>query len=278
MLVMCIQLSSPAQIKVLEVSKHGPPMIFIPHIGCPTSIWNDIAAYYKDRYHVFMIEMAGFGTSKPIQGDYSRSYIKAIQQFIREKGLYQATLVGQNYGAFIAVQASFDSSLRIGRLITSDFFPKLSMVIAPNMDSTQLTGITKEITKNTINRSDSAFAADQFQISTMMNFMDTAKAREFVQWQISSDRATLAGTLCEQLQTNLLPLMSDNKVPILAFTTWYFAKKYQNSPLTEAPKKLQQMFGNTPLITHAITEEAKDFIAVDQPQWFIERMNEFLKK
>ncbi|CAD0004838.1 MULTISPECIES: hypothetical protein [Flavobacterium] len=48
-------------------------------------------------------------------------------------------------------------------------------------------------------------------------------------------------------------------------------------PISEANKKLKEMYGNTPNVTHKVTEDAKDFMATDEPQWFITEMNKFLK-
>ena len=112
----------------------------------------------------------------------------------------------------------------------------------------------------------------------MMNFTDTTHISRFVEWQMHSDRRTLAETLCEQFGENLLPVLESNEHPILAFSTWYFAKTYKQMPLSEAHTHLARMYGKTPRITHAITEKARDFIANDEPEWFVGEMNRFLKQ
>jgi hypothetical protein len=122
-----------------------------------------------------------------------------------------------------------------------------------------------------------AFTATQKQTAEMMNFTNAQDVNRFVEWQQKSDRKTLAETLCEQFSGDLLPVLKDNKIQVLVFTTWYFAKKYKNMPISEADKKLKEMYAETPNITHAVTEEAKDFIAIDQPKWFISEMDKFLR-
>ena len=46
--------------------------------------------------------------------------------------------------------------------------------------------------------------------------------------------------------------------------------------MSEFDKKLKEMYGETPNLTHAITEDARDFMANDQPEWFITELDKFL--
>ena len=186
-------------------------------------------------------------------------------------------LVGQNYGAFVAVKAAQDKDLKIKAIVASDFYPKLSMVLNPNITAEQLEQMKSGIRKGTVEMEAEAFKATQKQTAEMMNFSKPEDVAKFVEWQVKSDRNTLAETLCEQFSTDLRPALENNKIPMLVFTTWYFAKTYKKMPISEADKKLKEMYGDTPNVTHKVTEDAKDFMATDQPQWFISEMDKFLK-
>ncbi len=152
------------------------------------------------------------------------------------------------------------------------------MVLDPSMTPEKLESIKKGIRQGMMISDETAFTASQKQSAEMMNFSKANDVNRFVQWQLKSDRKTLAEALCEQFEGDLLPVLKDNKMPMLVFTTWYFAKKYKNMPISEADKKLKEMYGSTPNITHAVTEQAKDFMANDQPVWFISEMDKFLKQ
>lgn len=278
LLFLAIQAFSQSAIKITKISKKGNPIIFLPHIGCSSEMWQNIAKNFSNNYACYLIDFAGFNGEKPIDTLFTENYTSALRAFIKKKNLKNIILVGQNYGAFVAVKLASDKHMDIKSIITSDFYPKLSMVLDTAMSPEKLLAIKKSIRQGIIQSDELSFTTNQKQTAEMMNFTKAEDVNQFVKWQQKSDRKTLAETLCEQFEGNLIPELTGNKIPILAFTTWYFAKKYKNMPISEAAVKLKQMYAGTPNVTHAITEEAKDFIAIDQPTWFINEMNKFLKQ
>ncbi len=139
--------------------------------------------------------------------------------------------------------------------------------------------VIKEAIKKSIVEPDSlTFASYQKQMANTMNFADTARVADFVKWQSNSDRNTLAETLSTQLEADLIPVLETNDIPLLVFNTWYFAKTYQNKPISEANESMEKMFPNSKNTAFAITEDAKDFMAMDLPDWFIKEMDIFLNK
>lgn len=272
-----IQTFAQDAIKVTTISKKRTPIIFLPHIGCSSEMWQDIAENYSKNYACYLVDFAGFNGQKPIDTLFTENYVNDLRAFIKKEKLKNVILVGQNYGAFVGVKLASDKSLSIKNIIASDFYPKLSMVLDPAMTAEKLEMMKKGIRKGTMEMTTDAFTATQKQTAEMMNFTNAQDVNRFVEWQQKSDRKTLAETLCEQFSGDLLPVLKDNKIQVLVFTTWYFAKKYKNMPISEADKKLKEMYAETPNITHAVTEEAKDFIAIDQPKWFISEMDKFLR-
>lgn len=265
-------------VRFTEISKKGSPIIFLPHIGCSSEMWKDVATHYQKTNAVYLADFAGFNGEAPIQSAFTESYVNAIQEFIKKKKLVNVVLVGQNYGGFIAVKSAFDKDLKIKAIVASDFYPNLSMVLNPSITEEQLEQLKASIRKGTLEMEADAFAATQKQTAEMMNFTKAEDVDRFVQWQVKSDRKTLAETLCEQFETDLRTLLKDNTIPMLVYTTWYFAKTYKKMPISEADKKLEEMYGETPNVTHAITAEAKDFMASDQPEWFMAQLDKFLKQ
>lgn len=264
-------------VRFTQLSKKGNPIIFLPHIGCSSEMWKDITAHYQKTNAVYLADFAGFNGEKAVKTAFTDSYVNDIQKFIKTNKLKNVILVGQNYGAFVAVKTAQDKGLKIKAIIASDFYPKLSMVLNPDITPEQLEQMKNGIRKGTLEMDAEAFATTQKQTAEMMNFNKAEDVVKFVEWQRKSDRNTLAETLCEQFSSDLRPMLETNKIPMLVFTTWYFAKTYKNMPISEAGKKLKEMYGNTPNVTHTVTEEAKDFMASDQPDWFITEMDKFLR-
>lgn len=265
-------------VRFTQLSKKGNPIIFLPHIGCSSEMWKEITSHYQTSNAVYLADFAGFNSEAPIKEAFTDSYVKDIRQFIRKNNLENVILVGQNYGAFVAVKVAHDSDLKISAIVASDFYPKLSMVLSPDITAEQLEQMKSGIRKGTLEMEAEAFKATQKKNAEMMNFNKSADVEKFVQWQANSDRNTLAETLCEQFSADLRSDLANNKIPMLVFSTWFFARTYKNMPISEADKKLKEMYGEATNVTHKVTENAKDFMASDQPQWFITEMNYFLKK
>ena len=270
-----ISAQNPA-IKVSKISDSGTPMLFLPHIGCSSDMWKEIAEHYKKTNSCYLIDFAGFDTMKKIEKPYTEKYVEAISNYIKKNQLNQAIIIGQNYGGFVAIKVAQDKKLRIKAIVVSDFYPKLSMVLDSAMTKEKIIMVKENIKKSIIEPDSLIFASYQKQMGEGMNLTDTTKVVNFVRWQSNSDRNTLAETLTEQLDADLIPVLETNDIPILIFNTWYFAKTYQNKPISDAAVTMKKMFRNSKNITFKITEDAKDFIAMDLPDWFIKEMEGFL--
>lgn len=263
-------------ISIRKLSTKGTPIIFLPHIGCSGRMWEEVAQNYTADFACYIIDFAGFAGKPALQGNYTESYLKALNQFMRQKDISECILVGQNYGGYIASKLAAENPGKVKAMILCDFYPKLSMVLDKEMTREKLRKITASVKDATLTPDSISFANYQKQAASGMNFMDTSFVPQFVQWQLSSDRATLAGSLIEQLEDDMLPYFETNTVPSVIFSTWYFAKQYQKMPMALAEKTLNEMYPGAKNIQHAITEDAKDFIACDQPRWFIDQLNKFL--
>ena len=271
-----ISAQNPA-VKVTKISDSGTPILFLPHIGCSSSMWKEIALHYSKTHSCYLFDFAGFDTMPEIEKPYSEKYIAAISDYIKKHNLRNCTIIGQNYGGFIAIKMAQDRALNIKAIVISDFYPKLSMVLDPAMTKEKMITLKETIAKSIIESDSLTFASYQKKLGEGMNLIDSTKVADFVRWQSNSDRITLAETLKEQLDADLIPVLETNDIPILICNTWYFAKTYQNKKLSEAAATMDKMFPNSKKITFAITEDAKDFIAMDLPNWFISEMDTFLK-
>lgn len=266
---------SAQSIRVTATGK-GEPMLFFPHIGCSSSMWDEIVDHYAVQYTCYKFDFAGFAGMPAIEGDYTNAYVKAVSEFIEQKKLSNVILVGQNYGAFVAVKVALANAGNVKKIIASDFYPALKMVLDTAMTEEKLTMIKESVRKSIIGIEDEKFRANQKMVAEGMNFLDTTRVAIFLDWQMASDRKTLAETLCEQLTEDLRPALKSNGIPLLAISTWYFAKTYRNMPESDAPKALDAMFAGATNVEHALTSETKDFIHMDKPSWYLDVTESFL--
>ena len=240
-------------------------------------MWQPIADSYAKTNACYLFDFAGFAGKPALDSNYTEQYVISLANFIEQNNLKECILVGQNYGGFVAVKLAERLPGRVKLLVLSDFYPKLSMVLGKDMTAAQLESILASIKESVLKTDSSTFANYQKQMAIGMNYMDSSFVPQFVNWQMTSERKTLAGTLVEQTAADVIPFFEKNEIPTLVFSTWYFAKTYKKMPLSEAETTLSGMYPNAKHVQHAITENAKDFIACDQPVWFTAQLNKFLK-
>lgn len=262
----------------IQKTGSGNPLVFLPHIGCSSEMWAPIVAHYSKYYTCYQVDFAGFYKIPAIDSAYTPKYVEALVAFIEKEKLKQVVVIGQNYGAYVGVKLAARLPGNIKCVVASDFYPKLSMVLDTAMSAGKWKAIKKSIIATTLDSDRETFRKSQKYLAQSMNFMDTSNVSTFVNWQCHSDRKTLAGTLCEQMEDDLIPALKSANIPILSVSTWYFAKTYKKMPVSESEPVIRKMFGNAGSVTYAVTEEAKDFIASDQPLWFIKTVNAFLEK
>ncbi|MBF02899.1 MAG: hypothetical protein CMP76_06345 [Flavobacterium sp.] len=263
-------------VTIKKISSKGDPIFFFPHIGCSSEMWKEVAENLASKNSIYLVDLAGFNGSEPIQDNFTATYLTEVVNYINKNKLKRITFIGQNYGAFLAYQVANSIPKKTKAFIGSDFYPKLSMILG-NPDQEKLNQFITSLRDMTLKTDETTFTNNQKQIALSMNFIDTTYVNKFVAWQKKSDRNTLAETLVEQLKGDLIPMFEKNEIPTLVFNTWYFAKNYKKMELSEAEPMMQSMFPNAQNVTHKVTEEAKDFIANDQPEWFVTEVNQFLK-
>ena len=113
---------SSVQLYVEEVGA-GPPLILIHGMGGSAYSWRRVIPGLAQHYRVFAIDLKGFGRSaKPFDSHYAPADQAAlIANFMRRRGLSNATVVGHSFGGAVALSLALGLNRtapgRIGRLV-----------------------------------------------------------------------------------------------------------------------------------------------------------------
>jgi pimeloyl-ACP methyl ester carboxylesterase len=104
----------------VDVTGKGPPVILIPGLGCPASVWDGTIAHLKDTREVHTITVAGFaGTAA---GD--RPPVNAVREqlaaYIRDKKLDHPVVMGHSMGGFLAIWLAEAEPTLVGPVVVVD--------------------------------------------------------------------------------------------------------------------------------------------------------------
>ncbi len=271
--------SVQAQSRVYEVkvTGKGSPLLFIPHIGCSGDMWKDVVSELSKTHECHVFYLAGFAGLAPLDSNYTQQYKNAISDYIQTKKLKNATVIGMNYGGFIALQLAARTE-RVARLIVIDTYPFLAQILNPAITQEQALTFASNIKRAYLDQDKSAFHTMMYQLGKNMITNDTLKAKLYADWNAASDRKTIATALGDQMATDLRPILPAIKIPVLCFGTWYFGKTMKKMPIEEGYTMHDNFYASLTNHSVKLTETSKDFMHWDDSPWFIKEVNQFIQK
>ncbi|GAB3547394.1 alpha/beta fold hydrolase [Arthrobacter tumbae] len=88
-----------------EQTGSGTPLVLVHGLGSSIRNWDPILPMLQEQREVIAIDLPGFGKSEPLTGAVSIDTLTAaVEQFLREKGLEGADIVGSSMGARMVVE------------------------------------------------------------------------------------------------------------------------------------------------------------------------------
>jgi pimeloyl-ACP methyl ester carboxylesterase len=110
----------------VEVRGHGRPVILIPGLGCPSSVWTATAAHL-DGYEVHALQLAGFAGKPRIDGPLARTTVEELARYIRDRHLVSPVIIGHSLGGFVAYWLAAREPELVGPTIVVDAGAQLSI-------------------------------------------------------------------------------------------------------------------------------------------------------
>jgi pimeloyl-ACP methyl ester carboxylesterase len=102
--------------------KDGETLVLIHGLGGSTLDWAPvIPTYAKAGFHVYAIDLLGFGKTEKPDIDYSISQqVQMVNEFFDNKGIQQADVVGWSMGGWVSLLFTIDHPDRVRRLVVND--------------------------------------------------------------------------------------------------------------------------------------------------------------
>ncbi len=188
----------------VRVAGSGRPVILIPGLGCPGSVWDETVAHLQAQTHV--LELAGFAGNPAAAGDApviatARDQLVA---YIRDRKLDHPVVIGHSMGGFLALWLAAEAPDLVGPVVVIDngaYFPGGGDGAAKLRD--QL-----------IAASDAEFAAGVRAMFGNM-FNDARRAEPLIADVVKSDHRTFARAVYELATIDLRPELPKITAPVL---------------------------------------------------------------
>jgi pimeloyl-ACP methyl ester carboxylesterase len=243
----------------VDVHGHGRPVIFIPGLGCPGSVWNDVAAHFDDdHYQTYVLTLAGFAGQPRIDGPLAKTTRDELARYIRDRHLDHPIIIGHSLGGFIAYWLAADEPDLVGPTIVVD----AGAAIGDDRDA--LAAQAAQVRDMWSKASD-----DQFRDQVHAIFGSMAQNRDrlapFLDDIARSDRAAIGDAIYELYTTDVRPELPNIHAPVLAVLADGSEQAQFRAHASKVPKHQVVVVPN-----------AGHFVMLDDPQHFEAAVDGFL--
>jgi pimeloyl-ACP methyl ester carboxylesterase len=257
----------------VKVTGKGNPIILIPGYSCSGDVWNETVDHLKNKYELHVLTLAGFAGAKPIENEEILTSVRnQIIQYVKDQKLNKPILIGHSLGAFMTLWVQSTEPNLFGKGICVDGLPFVSAIGKPETTAESLK-TNPQFNKETIINNFKALPNEGY-ITNMTKAMlyqvnDSLHAKQIAEWSYKSDRKTLGSTIVEMSTTDLRKDIANIKSPILVMASLFGTKEASEKIYNEQYALLKNK-------TIKVAD-SKHFIMYDQPQWFYNEIDAFLK-
>ncbi|GGG34721.1 alpha/beta fold hydrolase [Hymenobacter glacieicola] len=260
----------------VRVVGKGQPLLLIPGLTCPGAVWDETVAHYQKQYQCHIISLAGFGgTPAPASTDQLLLNVRdQLLGYIKAQKLHKPTIIGHSLGGFLALWLSSTQPGAAGPLVIVDSLPFLATVQNPATSAESAKPMAEAMRKQMSSGKMSVAAARQMSVSMMT---DTARISQATRWSVASDPATVAQAYYDLMTNDLRQDVARIQQPVLVLGAWAAYKPY-GSTKESTRAVFEQQYAKLPQHRVEMSEAGKHFLMWDDPQWFFNQTDAFLKQ
>lgn len=260
----------------VQVSGSGPKIILIPGLASSGEVWDETVAELSENYECHVLTLPGFG--KNPAADLSAGFLSTMEGLITDYIQVQdepVILIGHSLGGFLSLRLSRNIPDKIEKTIIVDSYPFYSAAFNPAATEENMTPMADQMKSMILAQTPEEYLTGQQRSMPVMT-SNSEKLPIAVEWSMQSDRNTTADAMYELMTTDYRDELNEVQTPILVLGAWYSGKNYG---MTKASvrKTFENQYQLAQNVQIELAPTAHHFIMWDNPEWFIEQVNGFLR-
>lgn len=272
LITMCvISLSLTAQDKTFQVnvSGTGKPILFFPGFTCTGEVWDAIVTELSKTHACHVFTFAGFGDVPAIEKPWLAKIKESVTQYITEKELQDATIVGHSLGGALGLWLASDENFDFNKIIIVDALPSIGALMIPNFDGETIV-YDNPFNQQLLDMDDKSFTVMATEMASGMA-LNKDKHEQLKTWIVNTDRKTYVYGYTDLLKLDLRESLKKINVPVAIFAaTQPYGEAMVKQTYTDQYKYLDKY-------TIKYAAESAHFIMYDQPNWLLTNIIEELK-
>jgi N-formylmaleamate deformylase len=241
----------------VEVSGTGRPVILVPGLGCPGSIWKDTVAHLAATAQTHVLTLSGFAGRPPIDKPLVATARAELAIYIRDRHLDHPVVIGHSLGGFLAYWLAGTEPDLVGAVIAVDAVPAIGAFPGATDGGAQMRDSWKKMSADEF-----AAATRQF-FGTMAN--DPVQLQPLLAEILRSDQRAMADAFYELFTTDIRPELPGITAPVLAIIADSPYRKFIVEQLAPVPEH------EVVVIPHT-----KHIVMYDDPAGFQRAVDSFL--
>jgi pimeloyl-ACP methyl ester carboxylesterase len=267
LLLTLISFSQAPSFTVTKTGK-GKPVLFLPGFTTPGSVWKETVKHLKGKKESHLFTYAGFGGVAPIDTPWYPSIKKDLLSYIRQKKLSNITIIGHSMGGTLAIDIAAALPGKIDKLILVDALPAMRELMMPGVPADQIQYNTPYNNQMLLMKEE-AFRKTATMMADGMTG-NKEKTDTIIRWILTTDRKTYVYGFTDLLKLDLREDLTKIKAKTLILGATFPTKEI-------ARATFEKQYGNLNNKNIEMAPGSKHFIMFDQPEWFYNQVNTFLK-
>lgn len=246
----------------VKVSGAGRPVIFIPGLASPGTVWDGTVAHLGGKVQAHVLTLAGFAGQPAISGPFLQTVHDQLVQYIDANHLDHPVIIGHSLGGVMSLWLG-ETAPALGGIVDVDGLPFLAGMMDPSMTSDKAMSGAAGVRDQLMKAPHDAFVENMKQfLATMatkpddLAMLDDAAAK--------SDQTTVANAFAELMTKDLRADLPKIQVPAMVIA----AGKMGMVGPEDLKASWHAQIDAIPHVDFEVVDGAKHFVMLDQPEAF----------
>ncbi len=247
----------------------GDPILLFPGFTCTDEVWSELVKKYSKSNELHLFTFAGFGEVEPIDTPWFETIKVQVEEYISNQKLQEASIVGHSMGGTLALWLASENPDWFNKLVIVDALPSMGALMIPDYNPENLQ-YNSPYNRQMLEMNDEQFRQNA---NNMANFMcaDSSRHEQLITWAVETDRKTYVYGFTDLLKVDLREDLAKIEKPVLVLGATYPQKEQIEVNYKKQYEKLSSK-------TIVYPEQgSRHFIMWDQPQWFLDQVDSFLR-
>jgi N-formylmaleamate deformylase len=255
----------------VKVIGTGRPVIFIPGLASPASVWDHAVAHLTGRVQAHVLTLAGFAGAPPIAPPFLRQVHDQIVQYIKANNLQKPIVVGHSLGGVMSLWLA-ETDPDIAGIVDVDGFPFLAAAIDPSMTA-ESAAAQGNMFADQIAKASQAELADQMKRFMAAMITKPDDLQRVTDAAGKSDPATVGAAFAEMFALDLRGDLGKIAMPVTIV-----AATDSQLPLDKLQAAWHAQVDPIKGVDLEFVGNAKHFVMLDQPDVFDKLLDTALAK